>query len=484
MKIKKIAALLAIAGISTSAFATNGMNMEGYGPVATGMGGASYAYDNGTAGMINNPATLGLMKSGTARFDIAIGGLHPNVNSSMSTPMGTFKAGSDGDAYYMPAAGYIRKTEKFTYGIGMMAQGGMGTEYGKSSFLSGSQSMMTGAMGPSSGQENRSELGIGRLMFPLAFDVTDTFKIGGTIDYLWGGLDLQMSMTGAQFAQIMNGTSNMASMSPTSTLPLAMGPMMAMPGFDVNWAQFDFSEGDNKMKQRLKTNGWAGNIGFLWQATPQLSIGGVYHAKTSLKDMSGKGAMKMGVPAGMTPDGSGIMSVAGTLKVVDFQWPETFGIGLAYQVNDQLMLAADYKRIGWADTMKNFKMSFVADSGAMNTAMGMAGRSIGLTMPQKWDDQNVVMIGGSYKYSDALTLRAGVNLADNPVPNKYVFYLFPATIKNHYTLGFGYKFNPASSIDFSYSYAPEVSTTNSFSTGIKTTHGQSNNWQFMYSHRF
>lgn len=480
MKLKKIAALLAIAGISAPVFATNGMNMEGYGPVATGMGGASYAYDNGTAGMINNPATLGMMPSGTARFDIAIGGLHPNVDSSM---MG-MKASSGGDAYYMPAVGYVRKTDRLTYGIGMMAQGGMGTEYGTDTFLSGSQSMMTGAFGPSSGQENRSELGIGRLMFPLAFDITDTFKLGGSIDYLWGGLDLQMTMTGGQFAQVLGGMSNMASVTPASTLPAAFGGFMAMPGFDVTWAQFDFSEGDNKMKQRLKTNGWAGNIGFQWQASPQLSIGAVYHAKTNLKDMSGNGAMKMGVPAGMTADGSGIMAVTGKLKVVDFQWPETFGIGLAYQVNDRLMLAADYKRIGWADTMKDFKMSFVADSGAANTAMGMAGQTMGIVMPQEWDDQNVLMLGASYKYSNALTLRAGVNLADNPVPNKYVFYLFPATIKNHYTLGFGYAFNQAGSLDFSYSYAPEVSTQNSFSTGVKTTHEQTHNWQLMYSHRF
>lgn len=479
MKLKKIAALIAISGLAAPAFATNGMNMEGYGPVATGMGGASYAYDNGTAGMINNPATLGMMKSGTSRFDIAIGGLHPNVNSSM---MG-MKAGSDGDAYYMPAAGYARKIDRFTFGLGMMAQGGMGTEYGRNSFFSASQSMMGGAMG-ASGQENRSELGLGRLMLPLAYDVTDKFKIGGSIDYLWGGLDLQMSMMGSQFAQVLGGASNMATMSPTSTLPLAMGPFMSMPGFDVTWAQFDFSEGTNKMKQRLKTDGWAGNIGFQWQATPQLSIGAVYHAKTHLKDMSGNGAVKMGVPAAMTPDGSGVMSVTGKLKVVDFQWPETFGFGLAYQVNDRLMLAADYKRIGWSDTMKDFKMSFVADSGAVNTAMGMAGGTMDIVMPQEWDDQNVVMIGGSYKYSDALTLRAGVNIADNPVPNKYIFYLFPATIKNHYTLGFGYAFSAASSIDFSYSYAPEVSTTNSFSTGVKTTHEQAHNWQFMYSHRF
>ena len=52
------------------------------------------------------------------------------------------------------------------------------------------------------------------------------------------------------------------------------------------------------------------------------------------------------------------MSVSGKLKVVNFQWPETYGVGVAYQVNDQLMLVADYKRIGWANVMKNFRMQF------------------------------------------------------------------------------------------------------------------------------
>src|SRR5512134_3641663 len=100
---------------STSVYATNGMNMEGYGPIATGMGGASMAYDNGTAGLINNPATLGLMASGTSRLDVAVGGLHPDVKSSG----GGMNTTSGGDAYYMPAVGYVRKDGKLTWGAGM-----------------------------------------------------------------------------------------------------------------------------------------------------------------------------------------------------------------------------------------------------------------------------------------------------------------------------------------------------------------------------
>ena len=54
-------AVLSLLFASTTVHATNGMNLEGYGPIATGMGGASMAYDNGAAAMMNNPATLGLM---------------------------------------------------------------------------------------------------------------------------------------------------------------------------------------------------------------------------------------------------------------------------------------------------------------------------------------------------------------------------------------------------------------------------------------
>lgn len=270
-----------------------------------------------------------------------------------------------------------------------------------------------------------------------------------------------------------------ASASPLGT---ASGSMVtAMGGFgllDVNWAQFDFSEGGNKMKQRLTTSGWAGNLGFVWQATPKLSVGGVYHGKTSLSDMEGDGRINMSVVTGGGPMS---MQVSGKLKVVNFQWPETYGIGLAYQATDALMVAADYKHIGWAAVMKNFHMNFTA-SGNSGITAGLNGTVMDATLYQNWKNQNVFMIGASYKYNDALTLRAGVNVADNPIPQAYMNPLFPAIEKDHYTVGFGYAFNKASSIDFSYAYAPKVSVTNP-NMAVTTTHSQ-NNWQFMYSHRF
>lgn len=482
MTLKKIAALLSIAGIVTPAFATNGMNMEGYGPIATGMGGASFAYDNGTAGLINNPATLGLMPSGTSRFDIAVGGLHPNVTSKMANVPA---AESDGTAYYMPAMGYVRKDGKLTYGAGLMAQGGMGTEYGSSTFLSGNPGIptMMGAMAGPTGQYNRSELGLGRVMFPLTYDIADNFQLGGTVDYLWGGLDIQMVMSGQMFNQFATpgGTPlGSATGSMVSNLPAVMG---AFGMTDVNWAQFDFSKGKNGMTQQLTTTGYAANIGFVWKAAPGLSIGGVYHARTKLDDMEGTGTLRMNATVGGTPT---TVPISGKLRVVDFQWPETYGFGVAYQLNDRILLAGDYKRIAWSKVMKNFRMSFTANATQANPAaqgmVGMGATAMDAILVQNWEDQDVFMFGGSFKATDAVTVRAGVNIANNPIPDAYMNPLFPAIIKNHYMGGVGYAISTASSVDFSFTYAPEVSATNS-TTGVTTTHSQTN-WQLMYSQRF
>jgi len=84
-------------------------------------------------------------------------------------------------------------------------------------------------------------------------------------------------------------------------------------------------------------------------------------------------------------------------------------------------------------------------------------------------------------FTPECTGRIGVNISDNPIPAEDLFYLFPAIEKNHFTIGAGYAFSKASSIDFSFAYAPEVKVT--AGTGVTTAHSQMNE-QIMYSYRF
>ena len=423
-----------------AAHATNGMNMEGYGPIATGMGGASFAYDNGTAAVMNNPATLSLMES-KARLDLAIGFLSPDITTSAP---GAPDAKSSADMFIMPAFGYARKAGDLVYGVGVFAQGGMGTEYDASSFLAFN-----------SGDKVRSELGVGRLIIPFSYSVNKDFAIAASLDYVWATLDLKMALPGAQFGGLVTNCS---------------GPACAgLPGFAAApWVRLDFSGGGD-MNGAAKGTGFAGKIGAVYKISPEFTVGATYHSKTSLSDLETDSS-----GASLSVAGAGLVG-SGKIKVRDFQWPQTYGIGVAWNANKQLLVAADVKVIGWKSVMKDFKMTYEGPIG------GAPGNTVDFALPQNWKDQTVFELGAAYLFTPDFTGRIGVNIANNPIPDADMNYLFPAIIENSYTLGVGYAFSKASSIDFSLAYAPEVKQT--AGNGLTTTHSQMNE-QIMYSYRF
>jgi long-chain fatty acid transport protein len=432
-----LAALVA----SLPAWATNGMNMEGYGPISTGMGGASQAVDHGAAAMAQNPATLALGGPG-ARLDVAFGVLGPDV-ASQAGPM---SAKSGGTSYVMPAFGYYRRNGNLTYGIGMFAQGGMGTEYSGNSFLAAG-----------SGEKVRSELGVGRVLLPLAWNVTPDFAVGATLDFMWAGLDLRMAAPASDLGALVTGGSGSLIAGLGATLPTLP------PG---TWARIDFSDSSD-FTGKAKSTGWAGKLGMVLRASPSLTLGASYQLKSSLGDMKTGGD-------GASLSIQGLGPIPGKMTVVDFQWPSTLAVGAAWQATPGLLLAADVKRIGWKDVMKDFRMRF--DS----VAVPFDG-SVSFALPQDWQDQTVTSLGLAWAATPAVTLRAGLNVASNPIPDALVNPLFPATVERHYTAGLGWRLSPAGELNASLTIAPESKVTNGM--GVTITHSQTN-VQVMYSHRF
>jgi len=470
--------------VSTTVYATNGMNMEGYGPVATGMGGASMAYDNGTAAMMNNPATLGLMPEGN-RLDVAFGYLGPNVKASNDSGGSST---SSANAFFMPAIGWVQKSGQMSYGIGVFSQGGMGAKYDANSFL---------AYG--SGDEVRSELGVGRVIVPFAYQIDKDFSVAATVDFVWASLDLKMALNGMQFGDLVgprlggSNTYGTASGSMVDTLVGAStvnnpqcGGVPCLSG--LNWARFDFAD-KSAFSGAAKGNGFAGKIGGVYRVSDTISLGATYHSKTSLGDLEATGAkLSMNVVGPATMGQAATIPVTGKIAIKDFQWPQTVGAGIAFQATPDLIVVFDYKWINWADVMKSFKMTFTADAAqadpmAQNFQLG--GQSMDAELYQKWKDQNVIMIGVGYKINPDWTIRGGINYANNPIPDQYLNALFPAIEETHVTLGGGYMINKASAVDVSFTYAPEVKQTSGAGApeGATVKHSQTNA-QIMYSLRF
>ncbi|MEW6445175.1 MAG: OmpP1/FadL family transporter [Pseudomonadota bacterium] len=426
---RSVLATAVAALVAAPAYATNGMNLEAFGAKAGGMGGASFAYDNGNSALMNNPATLSLRKEGN-NFGLGLTVLNPNVDARYDAY--GMEASSGGDSYLMPSVSFIKKSGQFTYGAGILAQGGMGTEWGKSSFLS-----MDLATGTATGLEQRSEVGFARLMFPLAYQVNDDLAVAAQLDYVRATMDLKM-----------------------------IDPM--------NMVHVDASD-NNDFNGRMTGDGWAFKLGAHYKVSKEFAIGATYHSETDISDLEGSATLTVmpGSPmSAMMPAGA----YPAKMRIVDFQWPETYGVGVAWNVTDKFMLAADVKRIKWSKSMKNFTTT-------MNVMdMGWQPEQ---SMPQNWDDQTVFMIGGQYMIAPNVALRAGFNYADNPVPDDTMNPLFPATIKSHYTLGVGWNIGGGHSVAASLAYAPEVEQTGTgmLNNGLTTTHSQTT-WRINYNYNF
>lgn len=245
MNTRRVCLFLGAFALSTpSAWATNGMNLDGFGARSGAMGGTAQAYDVGNAAMMKNPATLSLLPEGN-HLDLGLTVLLPTVKAQISTPAGVQTTTSTGNAYYMPSLSWVRRTGAWAYGLGVMPQGGMGTEWSGSSFLAGG-----------SGLPQRSEVSVGRVMLPVVYDVNDRLSVAGQLDWVWANLDLQMLNPQMGYVDVSNG---------------------------------------GKFTGQMGSTGFAYKLGALYRVLPQLTVGASYHSQTHLGDMTGQGTLN-GVP--------------------------------------------------------------------------------------------------------------------------------------------------------------------------------------------
>jgi long-chain fatty acid transport protein len=262
---------------------------------------------------------------------------------------------------------------------------------------------------------------------------------------------MKMAARGQDLGAMVNGM-------PSGNLAMALPQLAQAP-----WARIDFSN-TNDFSGAAKATGWTGKLGMTYQASPDLTLGASYHLKTNQGDMktSATGA-SMSAFGGFTDQGQ--------IKVLNFQMPATIAIGMAFNANPALTVAADVKRVEWSKVMKQFSMSY--------TSAGMGG-SVNFAMPQNWNDQTVVSVGAAYRVNDVLTLRGGLNLASNPIPKEMTNPLFPAIVEDHMTLGLSYQLRKQWQLDGALSHASKV-TVNTGSASI--SHSQ-NNWQVLASYRY
>jgi long-chain fatty acid transport protein len=205
--------------------------------------------------------------------------------------------------------------------------------------------------------------------------------------------------------------------------------------------------GQPKMPTHLSGNGhdmsygYGASVGALWNATKWLSVAAAYTSKMSMSKFS---------------DYSDLYAEGGKFDI-----PSSATYGLTLRPNDAFTFDFDYQSIWYSDTpsvsnpIENlFTCPTVGGTNVEGCLGGKQGAGFG------WRDMSVYKFGGSWKYDDQWTFRAGYSFPDSqPIPRTQMEFniLAPGVVEEHYTVGFTRRMAGGDELSLSFMYAPDYS---------------------------
>ena len=190
------------------------------------------------------------------------------------------------------------------------------------------------------------------------------------------------------------------------------------------------------------STGYGLRVGWTGEVTPTVTLGATYQSKTKMGKLSKY---------------SGLFAEQG-----GFDIPSNFGVGIAVKATPATTVAFDVERTNYSD-VPSVSNAFTALPSSPSTMFG-ASSAPGFG----WQNINAYKLGVSYVYDPTLTLRAGFNHCDQPIPNNQTLLnmLAPGVVQDHLSLGGTWKLANKSELTVAYIHAfnQTVNGTNSIPT--------------------
>ena len=204
------------------------------------------------------------------------------------------------------------------------------------------------------------------------------------------------------------------------------------------------------------SSGFGVRLGYMGKLNDQVTVGASFSPKVKM---------------GKFKKYSGLFADAGSFDI-----PENYTLGVGFKATPTVNVALDYQRINSAG------VSSVGNPSTNQVPLGFAGGpGFG------WSNINVFKVGVEWKAMPALTLRAGLNVADNPIQSRDVSFniVAPGVTTNHITLGGTYALSPTTELTVAYMHAPKKSVTGqSFIAGTETIRMSQNSIGFQFGMKF
>ncbi len=391
MKIKllHLAGVVLLLALAVSVSFAGGYQINEHGARAVGMGGAFVARASDGSAMFFNPAGLGFQKGINLMLGTTL--IMPSTTFTGPTPS-TTETSMNSQTFY-PSNFYASYSvgDKWVFGLGFFSPYGLGTEW-PSNWV-GSQLAV------------KTDLQTFYINPTVAYQVNDKLAFGAGLSVVLGTAKLSYNV-------------------PTVTSLLTFAPSLGTATLDGNG------------------NGVSFDVGVLYKATEQLSVGASYRSlvKVDLKgtaSFANMQALQTFFPGG---DGS-----------VTLPMPSNFLLGASYVISPKFTVEADFQWVGW----KSYdQLQVTLANGPATPAgppfFGQPLQKSPAAQVKNWDDGYLIRIGGEYTLNDKLTLRAGYINDVSPQPPSKSEPMLPDGDRNDFSIGGSYKINDKLNVDLAY----------------------------------
>lgn len=419
---RRLIAGLAAAALATAAHATNGLYLTAYGAEALGRAGANIAISDRTLGLNANPAGIAQLQGNHYTASLAVLAPSLEFENMVNAPTGAE------DRYFpLPAFAWVRggKETRWAYGVGFLAQGGMGATFDGLNTFFGSQ------------DQTYTQVRFMTLSPTVAYSISEDSAVGAT---------LNLGYADASF-RFFPGTSFFNQANPQMSF---FGPKMEQAA---------------GMQYSLRLGWW-------WRPDPRWSLGAIYQTKTDSTFDGGKLQVNFSNMPGLG------QKVTYDAEMDGFTFAAQAGVGTAVHVTDRWMLALDVKRYFWDQAIDTILVR------GTNPSVAGAPTSVEMPFVFNWKDQWIFALGSEWRMNDRVTLRAGYNFGENPVPDETLTPLFPATTERHLSIGASV-LKGSVTYEFALEHAFNASNTNNnvdpmvnpFGPGARVDHSQ---WTFAF----
>ncbi|MGB5471966.1 MAG: outer membrane protein transport protein [Gammaproteobacteria bacterium] len=444
----RAAAFIIGMGCASSAFATAGYFMLGYGAKSMGMAGAVVSNPQDSIAAASNPAGMALVGQ---RVDAGLRFFSPIREAQIDTSAygATFDVDdkSRRNLFLIPNIGFTRMVnDRLWWGFTVFGNGGLNSTYDRNIFdetfvvfgayagggPAGAAAIPEGTTtpaattfpgGPPSASDQVGTLGVDLAQsiqaLSVAFKANDAHTIGASL------------LVGVQRFSA-RGLGNFQCFTTTVASNPGGNPSCAFGVADLPSPYLTDNNSDWSYGAGVRV-GWIGDI------TPSLTLGASAASKIYMTEFD---------------DYRDLFAEQGDLDI-----PANFALSATVKATPKLNLSFDFQRILYEGVASISNPGPVASPGGpfFPAGSGPLGADNGLGFG--WEDTNIYRIGAEYAYDNDWTFRAGFAYNDQTIPADQVLFniLAPAVIRKHATLGFTY--SPDSSSEWSFAYMHALSET-------------------------